>query len=46
MSWTHPTLTLEKAKTAIRQKEAIHKQQYFLKGDSKTNPITLDVIIK
>ena len=38
-------LTLEKAKTAIRQKEAIH-EQHFLKGDSKANPITLDAVTK
>ena len=41
-----PSLTLEKARTTIRQKEAIHEQQDFLKGDSKTNPITLDAVIK
>ena len=28
-------LTLDKAKTAIRQKEAVHEQQDFLKGDSQ-----------
>lgn len=37
-------LTLEKAKTAIRQKEAVHEQQGILKGDSKGNPIALDAV--
>ena len=37
-------LTLEKAKIAIRQKEAAHEQQGILKGDSKSNPITLDTV--
>ena len=37
-------LTLEKAKTAIRQKEAVQEQQGILKGDSKSNPITLDAV--
>ena len=37
-------LTLEKAKIAIRQKEAVHEQQRILKGDSKSNPITLDTV--
>ena len=39
-------LTLEKAKRAIIQKEAVHEQQDFLKGDSKTDPITLDAVMK
>ena len=39
-------LTLEIAKRAIIQKEAVHEQQDFLKGDSKTNPITLDAVMK
>lgn len=37
-------LTLEKAKMAIRQKEAVHEQQGILKGDSKSNPITPDAV--
>ena len=41
-----PSLTLEKTKTAIRQKEAIHEQQDFLKGDINTNPTTLDAVVK
>ena len=40
------TLTLEKAKTAIRQKEAVHEQQDFLKGDTKANPLTLETVTK
>ena len=40
------TLTLEKAKTAIRQKEAVHEQQDFLKGDTKANPLTLEAVTK
>ena len=39
-------LTLDKAKLAIRQKEAVHKQQDFLKGDSKSNPIAIDAVVK
>ena len=39
-------LTLDKAKTAIRQKEAVHEQQDFLKGDSKANPIPLDAVVE
>ena len=39
-------LTLEKAKTAIRQKEAVHEQQKILKGDSNSNPITLNAAYK
>ena len=30
-----PALTLEKAKKAIRQSEAVHEQQKMLKGNSK-----------
>ena len=37
-------LTLEKAKIAIRQKEAVQEQQGILKGDSKSNPISLDAV--
>ena len=40
------TLTLEKAKTAIRQKEAVHEQQDFLKRDTKANPLTLEAVTK
>ena len=32
-------LMLEKAKTGIRQKEAVQEQQGILKGDTKSNPI-------
>ena len=39
-------LTLDKAKLAIRQKEAVHEQQDFLKGDSKSNPIAIDAVVK
>ena len=37
-------LTLEKAKIAIRQKEAVQEQQGILNGDSNSNPITLDAV--
>ena len=37
-------LTLEKAKMAIRQKEAVHEQQGILKADSKNIPIILDAV--
>ena len=37
-------LTLEKAKIAIRQKEAVQEQLGILNGDSKSNPITLDAV--
>ena len=37
-------LTLEKVKTAIRHKEAVHEQQEILKGDSKSNSITLNAV--
>ena len=37
-------LMLEKAKIAIRQKEAVQEQQGILNGDSKSNPITLDAV--
>ena len=37
---TDPDLTLEKAKTKIRQKEAVREQQQTLKGaDGATSPI-------
>ena len=35
-------LTLNKAKKAIRIKEAVHEQQELLQGDTKGNPISLD----
>ena len=35
-------LTLDKAKKAIRIKEAVHEQQELLQGDTKGNPISLD----
>lgn len=37
-------LTLKKAKTLIRQKEVVHEEQGILKGDSKSNPITLNAM--
>ena len=40
---TDPNLTLEKAKRATRQREAVHEQQLLLKeGDNKSNPIHID----
>ena len=36
------SLTLEKAKKAVRQKEAVYEQQQALKGSSKSNPVELD----
>ena len=35
---------LEKAKTEIRHKEAVHEQQGILKGDSKSNSIALNAV--
>ena len=35
-------LTLDKAKKAIRIKEAVHEQQELLHGDTEGNPISLD----
>jgi len=35
-------LTLDKAKKAIRIKEAVHEQQELLQGDTKGNPISVD----
>ena len=29
---------------AVREKEAVHEQQGILKGDSKSNPITLNAV--
>ena len=40
------TLTLEKAKKAIRQKEAVTEQQAFLQEGSKKDPITIDEVNK
>ena len=40
------TLTLEKAKIAIQQREAIAEQQTELKEGSKTNPILVEQVTK
>ena len=37
-------LISEKVKTANVQKEAVHEQQRILKGDSKSNLVTLDTV--
>ena len=37
-------LTLEKAKTAIRQREAIQDNRPLWKGDSSSDPITVDAL--
>ncbi len=38
-------LTLEKAKKQVRQKEAVHEHQHFLReGETKSNPIQVDVV--
>ena len=37
-------LTLEKAKKAIRQKEAVHEQQQQLRGDGSAKAIVVDEI--
>ena len=43
---TDPALTLERAKKAIRQSEAVHEQQKMLKGNSKpTVESNLDVLV-
>ena len=40
-----PSLTLEKAKTAVRQKEAVREQQQTLKnGSARNNPIVLEEV--
>ena len=39
-------LTLEKAKTAIRQREAIQDNRPLWKGDSNPDPITVDALNK
>ena len=37
-------LTLEKAKTVIRQREAVHKQQVTIKGDRLEAPQLLEAV--
>ena len=37
-------LTLEKAKTAIRQKEAVKEQQQTLQEGTKSNPILVEEV--